>query len=69
MQPGLVEQLGAPRQLGLDLAGDARFAERRQVDGDVGLAEHLVAGEAGQLPERARRPGATGPEGDGRCAG
>ena len=26
VQPGLVEQLGAPVELGLDLAGDARLA-------------------------------------------
>ena len=46
--------MSSPRlELGLNLAGDAGLGERDDVDGHVGLVEHLVAAERGELVEHA----------------
>ena len=60
-EPGAAQHLVAPVDLGADLAGDPGLGERGQVDGHVGLVDHLVAAERGELvegvqpPSRARR--------------
>ena len=57
LEPGAAQHLVAPVELRADFAGDAGLGERGDVDGHVGLVEHLVAAERGQLVERvlARR--------------
>ena len=51
-EPGAAQHLVAPVHLGADFAADTGPGERGHVDGDVGLVEHLVAAERGQLVER-----------------
>ena len=52
LEAGGAQHLVAPVHLGADFVGDARLGERDQVDGHVGLVEHLVAAERSQLVER-----------------
>ena len=54
LEAGAAQHLVAPVDLGADFAGDAGLGERGDVDGHVGLVEHLVAAERGQLVQRAQ---------------
>ena len=52
-EAGAAQHLVAPDHLGADLPGDPGRGERGQIDGHVGLVDHLVAAERGQLGQRA----------------
>ncbi len=51
LEAGGAQQLVAAPHLCADFVGDARFGERHQVDGDVGLVEELIATQRIQLVE------------------
>ncbi len=55
LEPGAAQHLIAPVHLRADFVADAGLGERGDVDRHVGLVEHLVAAERGELVERARR--------------
>ena len=52
LEPGAAQHLIAPVDLRADFVADTGPGERDDVDGHVGLVEHLVAAERGELVER-----------------